>query len=55
MGHYLKDCVIPRAVLFYTGEVKGDVDPNDERMGSLTMIYQSVLDEAFDDLDEQLD
>ncbi|XP_063697056.1 nucleosome assembly protein 1-like 1 [Culicoides brevitarsis] len=51
IGHYLKDCVIPRAVLFFTGEVKGDVDPDDARMESLTMIYSNPFEEIPDDLE----
>lgn len=55
MGHYLKDCVIPRAILYFTGIVKGDLDHDDGTMGSLTMIYQNPLDESLDDLNDEVD
>lgn len=34
IGHYLKERVVPRAVLFYTGEIDADIsDDDDDSLG----------------------
>lgn len=45
IGHYLKDRIIPRAVLYFTGEVKEDQDESSDTASNLEVVYENTDEE----------
>lgn len=52
VGFCLKDRVIPRAVLYFTGEVKDeeDAESSDSEMSNLHVVYENSDDEKAEEL-----
>lgn len=46
IGHFLKDCVIPRAVLFYTGDTKHEFDNDGNETDSMKVVYKNTVVET---------
>lgn len=57
IGFCLKDRVIPRAVLYFTGEVKGeeDAESTDSEMSNLQVVYENTDDEKAEELENDGD
>lgn len=57
IGFCLKDRVIPRAVLYFTGEVKDeeDAESTDSEMSNLQVVYENTDDEKAEELENDGD
>lgn len=54
VGHYLKDRVVPRAVLYYTGEAKDDPEYESEMCDSnLEMLFENPDDDKFSTVSQE--
>jgi nucleosome assembly protein 1-like 1 len=48
VGHYLKERVVPRAVLFFTGEIEEDLSDDDDDYGGDEYEHEAEITEGGD-------